>query len=115
MVVPLLVASCGGGEPEELNIPVKVEQDRLDPDTVRVKKGDMVTLVIQADSAGEFHLHGYDIERDVSPEQDVDLSFVADVEGRFKITFHAQATTSGEGEEGEEEEPTIGFLEVNPR
>ena len=105
-VTSLLVA-CGGDEPEELEIPVKVEHEQLNPETVRVKQGDMVTLKIEADEAGEFHLHGYDIEEDVSPEQLVDLYFVADATGRFRITFHAEeATTGGEGEhkKGEEEE-----------
>ena len=121
LVMPLLVAACGGGGPEELDIPVRVEQEQLSPETVRVKQGDMVTLKIEADEAGEFHLHGYDIERDVSPEQVVDLYFEADATGRFKITFHAEeVATGGEGEhkagEGEEdEELTIGFLEVQPR
>ena len=121
VIMPLIVAACGGGGPEELDISVKVEQEQLRPETLRVKQGDMVTLKIEADEAGEFHLHGYDIEEDVSPEQLVDLYFVADATGRFRITFHAEeATTGGEGEhkkgeEEEEEETTIGFVEVQPR
>ena len=116
LAVSVLVAACGGGGPEELEIPVRVDQERLSPETVRVKHGDMVTLRIQADDDGEFHLHGYDIERDVSTGQVVDLYFVADATGRFKITFHAEeATTGSEGEHKEDEETTIGFLEVQPR
>ena len=121
VMMPLLVAACGGSGPEELEIAVKVEQEQLSPKTVRVKQGDMVTLMIEADEAGEFHLHGYDIKRDVSPEQVVDLYFVADATGRFKITFHGEevTTTGSESEhkegEKEEEETTIGFLEVQPR
>lgn len=117
VVMPLIVAACGGGGPEELDISVKVEQEQLRPETLRVKQGDKVTLRIDTDDAGEFHLHGYDIERDVSPRRVVDLYFVADATGRFKITFHAEeATTEGEGEHKEkDEELTIGFLEVRPR
>ena len=78
----------------------------------------MVTLKIKADDAGEFHLHGYDIEMDVSPAQTVDLYFVASATGRFRITFHAEEVNAGsedEHKEGGKEETTIGFLEVQPR
>ena len=107
VVMPLIVAACGGGGPEELDISVKVEQEQLRPETLRVKQGDKVTLRIDTDDPGEFHLHGYDIERDVSPKRVVDLYFVAHAE---------EANTGGEGEHKEkEEELTIGFLEVRPR
>ena len=116
LVMSLLVAACGGSAPEELDISVAVEQEKLTPETVRVQQGDMVTLMIEADDAGDFHLHGYDIERDVSPVRVTDLFLVADATGRFKITFHAEeAATGGEGEHNEEEEVTIGYLEVLPR
>jgi hypothetical protein len=97
MLIPLVAAACGGGGPEELEIPVKVEHEALDPETIQVKQGDMVTLKIEADHAGEFHLHGYDIARELSPTETVDLYFVADATGRFRITFHAGAEHSEDG------------------
>ena len=113
------IAACGGGDPEELKIPVKVEQERLIPETVRIKQDDMVTLKIEADEAGQLHLHGYDVEKAISPGQVIDLYFVANATGRFRITFHSDEVGAGsEGEHkegGEEEETTIGFVEVQPR
>jgi len=119
-LLALLAAACGGSEPEELEIPVRVEGENLIPDRVAVHKDDMVTLKIEADEHGEFHLHGYDIEKEVEAGVVTDLFFVAQTEGRFKITFH------GLGEEGheeddkdeehsEEEETEIGIIEVRPR
>ena len=84
----------------------------MSPGTIKVKQGDMVTLNIQVEEAGEFHLHGYDIEQDIEPGQAADFFFVASAAGRFKITFHR--TEEGE-EDDEDHEIEIGYLEVGPR
>ena len=114
----ILTAACGGSAPEAVEIPVNVTGEAMDPGTIRVKQGDMVTLKIDTEESGEFHLHGYDIEQDVDENEVGNLYFVADATGRFRITFHHK----GEDEEGdhghddeEGEEVDIGFLEVGPR
>ena len=122
VMATLLSAACGGGDPEELEIPVKVEHEKLFPETIKVKQHDMVTLKVEAEEPGELHLHGYDIQMDVAPGEVADLFFEADATGRFKITFHRLEAGEGdhvEEEEGEheeeEEEVQIGVLEVGPR
>ena len=128
-VVTVLVisatAGCGGSQPEELTIPVKVDGDVMTPETIEVKQGDMVTLQIQAAEAGEFHLHTYDIEKDIESEGLTDFFFVAEATGRFRITYHPEDNEESEEEadhdeeeDGEHEEGgevDIGFLQVNPR
>lgn len=115
LAILLAAAACGGGGSGELEIRVKVNQGQLNPETVRVKQGDKVTLRIESDQAGDFHLHGYDIQREVLLGQVADLSFVADATGRFKITFHAEeGVTREKGEHKHKEERSIGFLEVRP-
>ena len=139
LTVMVLVA-CGGGGPEELEIAVKLEGDRLGPETIQVGQGDTVTLKIEPDRPGEIHLHGYDIERDLKAGQVTEMVFVADATGRFRITFHAaeeehqshdgeQPGPDAAGQNGtpksdegshesdheEGEEVDIGFLEVLPR
>jgi plastocyanin len=91
-------AACGGGDPKELDIPVNIEAGKMDPGTIKVKQGDMVTLKIDADEGGEFHLHTYDIEADMEADSVTDFYFVAEATGRFKITYHPQ----GEHDEGDE-------------
>jgi hypothetical protein len=120
----ILAAACGGSAPEAVEIPVNVTGEAMDPGTIRVKQGDMVTLKIDTEESGEFHLHGYDIEQDVYENEVGNLYFVADATGRFRITFHHK----GEDEDGKEdkegdhghddeegEEVDIGFLEMGPR
>ena len=113
-----LIAACGGSDPEELDISVKMENGSLSPATIQVKQDDMVTLKIDTEEAGEFHLHGYDIEMDVPAGVPTDFFVLADIAGRFKITFHAAGDEhEGEHEEQDDEEGemAIGILEVRPR
>jgi len=119
----ILAAACGGSAPEVVEIPVTVEAKTMNPGTIRVKQGDMVTLKIDAEDDGKFHLHGYDIEQDIDGDAVVSFYFVADATGRFKITFHHSKKADDEDKEGnhgheDEEEGAefdIGFLEVGPR
>ena len=117
----ILTAACGGSAPEAVEIPVTVEGKTMNPGTIRVKQGDMVTLKINAEDDGEFHLHGYDIEQNIDGDAVASFYFVADATGRFKITFHHSKKGDDEHKEGnhgheeEDAEFDIGFLEVGPR
>ncbi|MDA1129262.1 MAG: hypothetical protein O2913_11275 [Chloroflexi bacterium] len=104
----LAAAACGGGEPEALDIPVSIQAGVMSPETIRVKQGDLVTLKIQADEPGEFHLHTYDIESDIPGEELTDFYFVADATGRFRITYHHKQEESGHGSLFESEELAPG-------
>ena len=133
VMILALAAACGGGEPQELEIPVSVEDGEMTPEVIKVKQGDMVTLKIQSRETIQFHLHTYDIETTVEPGTVEDFFFVADATGRFRITSHRLGGErgqpedgSGDHENGEEEheapeeqpedgETDIGFLEVGPR
>lgn len=125
VVVTTLAAACGGSTPQAVEISVNVAGETMNPETIRVKQGDRVTLKIQAEEAGEYHLHGYDIEQDIDEDEVANFYFVADATGRFRITFHHSEENHGEKEEKEGgqghngaeegEEIDIGFLEVRPR
>ena len=62
LIISLISACGGGGEPQALTIPVTVDGKSMEPETVRVTQGDMVTLQIQTEHSGEFHVHGYDVK-----------------------------------------------------
>ncbi|MBC8280658.1 MAG: hypothetical protein H8E48_07735 [Chloroflexi bacterium] len=110
LMAMVAAAACGGGDPEELDIPVSIHAGEMDPGTIKVKQGDMVTLKIQADEGGEFHLHTYDIEKEIEAETETDFYFVAEATGRFKITYHPQGDhdDSGHGILFESEELDTG-------
>ena len=61
----ILTAACSSSDPEALDIPITIKAGVMEPETINVKQGDMVTLKILADDGGEFHLHTYDIESEI--------------------------------------------------
>ncbi len=72
------------------------------PRRIRVRHGDTVRVEVTADVSDEVHVHGYDIEEEVGPEEPARISFYADLTGRFDIEDH-------------ETEAVIGTLVVRPR
>lgn len=131
MATALGLAACSGGEPEEHTFELRVQEQSLtqEDSVLRVKIGDMVTLVVSADEHISFHLHGYDIEKEASPEEPAILDFIANATGSFPFTIHVvkeiheDADSHVEGEEEDhteedeepEEEVELGRLEVQPR
>ena len=53
-----------------------------------IAKGDKVLLVVRTDAGEEVHLHGYDIEKPVTPGTPVRIPFTADLPGRFELELH---------------------------
>ena len=125
LIAMIAGAACSGGDPQELDIEVSIGHGVMNPETIEVIQGDMVTLKILANEGGEFHLHTYDIEMNIEARSETDFFFVAEATGRFKITYHPQGESehNEEEKEGEEEhdqqdetrEIEVGFLEVQPR
>ncbi len=82
---------------------------------VRVKQGDKVKLNLMADKTTEVHLHGYDIEKVVSPGGVAVMAFQARVAGRFPVTVHgshSHGTKKRKG--GGHGEKVLFYLEVHP-
>ena len=84
--------SCTSDEPKAhtFQLPIKTTQEAntVELQLLEVKHDDTVKLIIDADAFGTFHLHGYDLEKTVSPNSENQLSFEAYATGRFPMTFH---------------------------
>lgn len=91
-----------GGAPEARTIPVVVRAGVMTPAEIAVTEGDTVTLSITSDSAFNFHLHGYDLERNIVPGSATTLTFTATLTGNFDI-------------EDEGAQAGLGALVVRPR
>ena len=127
IIVPLMVGltllavACGGESPQDREIAVKLPADQLDPGIIKVGQNDTVTLKIEADKPGSIHLHGYDLEQDVTSGDITEFVFLADASGRFRIAFHSaevdhhQASGAHHHEVADGKELDVGFLEVQPR
>ena len=56
--------------------------------TIKVTKGDRALIVVTSDGADKVHLHGWDIERDVTPAKPGRFGFRADREGAYELESH---------------------------
>jgi plastocyanin len=90
------------GEVRECIYGVKIKDGAMSPAEISVEEGDQVTLWWTSHAPVEVHLHGYDLEEEVSPGEETDLSFEANLTGRFEIEEH-------------ETETQLGTLLVQPR
>ena len=91
-LLSLLIAACGASNvPQEVTVTAKFAGGQLTPDTVQASQGDNVTLSIESDRDGAFHIHGYDLEREVTAGAVADFQFVANATGRFLVNFHGAA------------------------
>ena len=111
MLVPtfLLAAACGTsapaapGEPSaaietepaqrapESVVAVSFVNDVMTPETIQVKQGDDVTLNLETDRPGSFHIHGYDLQQETVVGEVTRFQFLANATGRFRINFHGAA------------------------
>jgi plastocyanin len=75
-------------------IEVQVAGDQVTGDTgrVTVAAGTQVTLVITSDVADEAHLHGYDIEKELTPGEPAEMTFDATIPGVFEVELHEAGT-----------------------
>jgi hypothetical protein len=55
---------------------------------IQVDKNEKVRIAVRSDAPDEVHLHGYDIEKEVSPGKPATFSFTAKFEGVFDIESH---------------------------
>ncbi len=74
---------------------------------IEVTIGDKVRLVWTTDAITTIHLHGYDIEKSLSPDAPTVMSFDAFATGRFPVTSHGDGTSH--------HEEALLYLEVRPR
>jgi cupredoxin-like protein len=88
--------------PQTQEFDLRISAEAMEPSDITVNEGDRVVLRITADSPLEVHVHGYDVEREVEPGEPTELSFRADLTGRFEIENH-------------ETEEELGTLVVRPR
>lgn len=72
------------------------------PETITVTEDDEVVIKITSDEPEEFHIHGYDKSVDLEKSVQAQLSFTANLTGRFVYELEQSKTE-------------IGALEVQPK
>ncbi len=75
-------------KPTTITIVVKGGRPQGGIQRPRIDKGDKVVLVVKTDAGEEVHVHGYDIEKRVTPGTPVRIPFTANLPGRFELELH---------------------------
>lgn len=97
-VVPVITES----KAKTFELVVKSKKLVSGPETIKVTEGDEVVIKITSDEPEELHLHGYDKSVDLEKNIEAQLSFTANLTGRFPYELEKSKTD-------------IGALEVLPR
>jgi ABC-type Fe3+-hydroxamate transport system substrate-binding protein len=75
-------------KPRTITVVVEAGRPRGGIQRPTVDKGEKVVLVVRTDAGEEVHLHGYDIEKPVTPGTPVRIPFTANLPGRFELELH---------------------------
>jgi hypothetical protein len=100
LVAAVLVAGCGSGSDAPKKLDSTVRDVKAMPvggvQSLDVKKGGQIHLVVQSDTADEIHIHGYDIHKDVARNGAATFDFAAKIDGVFVIELenHKQQIAS---------------------
>jgi hypothetical protein len=110
-----VILLCAASAVREFDISIRDRHVEGAASTIRVKRGDTVLLRWRSDEAVSLHVHGYDVQIEVSAASTKSTRFEAGVAGRFPITAHGfgAAAERGAGPKGHRE-VTLLYLEVLP-
>lgn len=94
-----------------------IVERKLTPDIVTVTEGEELLVNVVTDEAGEFHVSGYEIEKDMEIGETAQVRFTAVLPGRYNLELHPGDDDGADhdNEHSEEEDIVIGALVVNPR
>lgn len=102
------------GSPHSINITVenrKVTGEK----NIRLTQGDKVDLIWTTDEPLTIHLHGYDLEASLKPEEKSIMRLDAHATGRFPVTVHGNhAAQSSHSHSHGGTEITLIYLEIYP-
>ncbi len=111
------VRSCATNLPQEgpaeKIFELAIEHGKVAEDmrVVRVMQGDTVRLRWTAGAPVVLHLHGYDIEKEVTPGEVTEFAFKAHATGRFPVNVHRPDEPAAAAHD----EAHVVLVEVYPR
>lgn len=82
-------------KPEPEQIEVKGGEPVGGIKKIEVEKGDRVEIEVTSDEADDAHLHGYDIQEELTPGKTAKFRFKANLEGIYEIELHHHGTPIG--------------------
>jgi FtsP/CotA-like multicopper oxidase with cupredoxin domain len=89
---PVETTSSAPPAADIVTIDVTIAGGQVEPPPTRVdvRVGQTVRITVTSDEPGELHVHGYDIEVELTPGQPGTVELVADQTGLFEVETHEQ-------------------------
>ena len=93
---------------------------KLIPSNINSQENSELTLNITSDTDGKLHIHGYDIEGNISKNKMSELTIKLNATGNFPIAFHHQeqhdhSHHNDKSDNNTHKELIAGNLIVNPK
>jgi hypothetical protein len=92
-----LLSASTTADAAEVTFALRIQNGRV-PESmrlIRVKRNDLVKLKWSTDKPMSIHLHGYDIEKQVNPGAETEMTFMARATGRFTVEPHLTRQSGG--------------------
>jgi pullulanase/glycogen debranching enzyme len=99
VVAVVVILASGGGSDDSSSSAASGKTVVLEPGKVQKLKytqGDEVRFQVRSPKADEVHVHGYNIERELTPNQTTTIAFKATINGIFDIEVHSTDTQIGQ-------------------
>jgi pullulanase/glycogen debranching enzyme len=99
VVAVVVIVASGGGDDDSSSSAASGKTVVLEPGKVQKLKytqGDQVRFQVRSPKADEVHVHGYNIERELKPNQPTTIAFKATINGIFDIEVHSTDTQIGQ-------------------
>ncbi|MDP6350175.1 MAG: cupredoxin domain-containing protein [Chloroflexota bacterium] len=99
-----VLAACAGAEPQARTIDITIDGIDVQPEAIEVNQNDTLTLNLTSEHPILFHLHGYDLARQINPGETAVLEFEAAATGRFTLGLHGELPEMADMPEADHDE-----------
>jgi hypothetical protein len=74
--------------PQDRSYRLDIGDEKADVKIFEARQGDRITFVVTSTRAGQFYVHGPEVESTLLPGIEASLTFTAQYSGRFYLHFH---------------------------
>ncbi len=80
--------------PQDRSYRLNIGKEKADVRILEARQGDRITFVVTSARAGQFYVHGPEVESTLLPGVERSLTFTAQYSGRYYVHFHEIICTS---------------------
>ena len=80
--------------PQDRSYRLNIGEEKPDVKILEARQGDRITFVVTSTRAGQFYVHGPEVESTLLPGVETSLTFAAQYSGRYYVHFHEIICTS---------------------